>query len=109
MLAELEERQKAGEYQNWMKHQKLKKLVEQTYLNSPHDFSHWMWVNHVPLVADKALDLAYKLAADVDIAVAGALLHDFGDAFIHRFDKSHEMVSDKESSRAMKQAGYTDE
>ena len=67
-----------------MKHQKLKKLVEQTYLNSPHDFSHWMWVNHVPLVADKALDLAYKLAADVDIAVAGALLHDFGDAVMNR-------------------------
>ena len=108
MLTELEERQKAGEYQNWMKHQKLKKLVEQAYLASSLDFSHWMWTNHVPLVADKALDLAQKHSADVDIAVAGALLHDFGDAFVHRFDSAHDMVSQKESSRLMKQAGYAD-
>lgn len=92
-----------------MKHQKLKQLVEQAYLASSHDFSQWSWANHVPLVAEKALDLAQKLSADVDIAVAGALLHDFGDAFVYRFDSTHEMVSEKESTRVMKQAGYTDE
>lgn len=92
-----------------MKHQQLFKLVEQAYLNTDQDFGAWMWANHVPIVAKKAEEFAVKFKADVDLTVAGALLHDFGDAFVHRFDQNHDQITRQEGTKLLTDAGFSDQ
>lgn len=90
------------------KHQKVAELVKQAYENSQQDFGQWMWKNHVPLVAKKTEELAKRFNADEDIAVAGAWLHDFGDAFMYRFDEQHEETSVGKAVEVLKKAEYSD-
>lgn len=89
------------------KHAKLNTLVAAAYQNSDQDFGQWMWQHHVPVVAAKALELSQEYSADTDLAVAGALLHDFGDAFVHRFDPTHAAVSRSKAKPLLQKAGYT--
>lgn len=92
------------------RHSKLAKLIEEAYLNSKEDFALWMWNNHLQIVARKAQEMAIKFQAKEDLAVAGAWLHDFGDAYVDRHDPKHEEFCTKESSRVLALAGYsTDE
>lgn len=67
-----------------------------------------MWDNHVQKVADKAKLLCEEFNGNADYAVAGALLHDFGDAFIYRHDPEHEAVSNREAHRVLHASGFTD-
>jgi len=90
------------------KYQKVEQLVENAYLNSDDSFAQWMWENHVPVVAKKTKELSSKYNANLDLAVAGALLHDFGDAFANRFDSNHESVSESEARKVMLKAGYSE-
>ncbi len=91
-----------------MKHKMLFSLVESEYTNSSQDFAQWMWRNHVPLVAQYAEELSKVHGADVDLAVAGALLHDFGDVFVHRHDSSHTEVSRQQAVTILKKAEFSD-
>ncbi len=91
------------------RHQKVFHLVELAYTKCPEYFGKWMWKNHVPIVARKAELLAQKYEADVDLAVAGALLHDFGDAFVYRFHSDHEKISKAKAIEALKKAEYSQE
>lgn len=90
------------------KYQKVAQLVQQAYEQSTEDFGQWMWKNHVPVVAQKALELSKKYNADPDLAVAGAYLHDFGDAFMYRFADNHEEVSESKAREVLMQSGYFD-
>ncbi|MFZ6035602.1 MAG: HD domain-containing protein [Patescibacteria group bacterium] len=90
------------------KHEKVTQLVAQAYASSTDALAAWMWDNHVQVVAKKAETLCHVHNANTDIAVAGALLHDFGDAFLNRHDPQFEAVTDKESRAVLQKAGYTE-
>jgi putative nucleotidyltransferase with HDIG domain len=89
------------------KYQIVYQLVEKTYTNSPIPFAQWMWQNHLLVVAQHAEKLAKKYNANLDLAVAGALLHDFGDAFVHRHSELHEKTSIEKSTDLLREASYS--
>jgi len=91
-----------------MKHQKVAQLVQEAYLSSKDGFARWMWDNHLQVVAKEATTLAEEHAANADLAVAGAWLHDFGDAYVHRHSPEHEQITTTESTRVLTTAGYSD-
>jgi len=93
---------------NMNKHQKLYRLVEESYAQSQQPFAQWMWKNHVPIVTQHAERLSKKYGANLDLSIAGALLHDFGDVFVHRHSTKHEEVSKAESVKLLKQSDYSD-
>ncbi len=88
------------------RHQRVAELVEQAYATSDQDFAQWMWQFHLQIVAKKAAELADTYGADPDIAVAGAWLHDFGDAFTNRHSPDHEQISNKQGRLLLEKAGY---
>ena len=90
-----------------MKHQKVAQLVEKAYTSSKEDFAQWMWNNHLQFVARKTEELAKRFGANEDLAVAGAWLHDFGDAFVHRHSGEHEEASVNEAKKVLHEAGYS--
>ena len=90
-----------------MKHQKIAQLVEKAYTSSKEDFAQWMWKNHLQGVAHKTVELAKRFGANEDLAVAGAWLHDFGDAFVHRHSDEHEEVSVSKAKKVLLEAGYS--
>lgn len=92
-----------------LKHQKVAELVKRTYESSHEDFAKWMWANHVPIVATKTEELAKRFNANLDISVAGAWLHDFGDAFVHRHSYEHGEVSKIEATKILDASGYSDD
>lgn len=89
------------------KHQKVFELVKYTYENSQQPFAKWMWKNHVPLVAQKTEELSQQFHADGDLAIAGAWLHDFGDAFVHRHSDEHDEISRLQAIKVLEESGYT--
>lgn len=90
------------------KHSQVAKLVAKAYEQAQEDFGQWMWSNHVPIVAQITEELSEKYSANADIAVAGAWLHDFGDAFVYRFHEKHDEISEKKALEVLQQAGYSD-
>jgi putative nucleotidyltransferase with HDIG domain len=89
-----------------MKHVVLKKLVQRAYDNSQLEWARWIWENHVPVVAEYAESVARKYGANVELCVAGALLHDFGDAFVDRHDPMHQAVTLHEARAILEESGY---
>jgi len=90
-----------------MKHLSLISLVKQAYTASQQEIAPWMWTNHVQLVARYAEQLSERFGAKTDLAVAGALLHDFGDAFVSRHAPEHEEVTRKQATQILQQANYS--
>ncbi len=88
---------------------KLSDLVIKSYRNSGQEFAQWMLKNHLLLVSEKTEVLCDRFGANKNIAVAGAWLHDFGDAFVHRHDKDHANISTTEGIKLLKQSGYSQE
>lgn len=88
-------------------HQKIAHLVAEAYQNCTEEFGQWMWKNHVQFVAKKTEELCLQYNADADKAIAGAWLHDFGDAFVYRFDKKHDELSDNKARGVLARAGYS--
>lgn len=64
--------------------------------------------NHVPVVAKFAQELCGEFGADPDFAVAGAWLHDIGDALVARHAEVHEEVTQRETRRILSGAGYSE-
>ncbi len=91
------------------KYEKVAELVEKAYVACDEDFGTWMWKNHVPVVAQKAEQLSIKYGADLDLSVAGAYLHDFGDAFMYRFAENHEEVSETKAREVLVTSGYSED
>ncbi len=88
------------------KHKKVFELVKKVYEKTNEPFAMWMWNNHVLVVAKKTEELSIQFQANEDIAVAGAWLHDFGDAFVHRHSDQHEEISKSEALKVLQEAGY---
>ena len=88
---------------------KVSQLTKNVYEVSSNEFAKWMLKNHVPVVAAKTEELANRFNADLDIAVAGAWLHDFGDAFVHRHSDKHDQVSKQEAIKILNQADYSED
>lgn len=57
----------------------------------------------------KTEELSERFGANSDIAVAGAWLHDFGDAFVHRNSLEHTAVTGEKSRQVLEKAGYSSE
>lgn len=91
------------------KHILVAQLVKEAYEGSQEWFGQWMWKNHVPVVAKKSQELAERFGANSNLAVAGALLHDFGDAFVHRNSEEHNKISKDKSRQILEKAGYSSE
>lgn len=88
--------------------QTVQKLVEDSYNSSPISFAHWMWNNHVKIVVRFAEELGSKHKANLDLLMAGALLHDFGDAFVQRKSRDFDDNSKTKSIEILHNAGYSD-
>lgn len=87
---------------------RVSKLVPSVYEASSDDFAQWMLKNHVPVVAAKTQELSDRFGANADTAVAGAWLHDFGDAFVHRHSDQHDEISRREAIKVLQQAEYSE-
>lgn len=90
----------------------LRQNVEKLYKanNSNADvWNDWGYPNHVLFVADLTEKIAKAQGAKVDLAVAGALLHDIADAVMERKNPSHEDESLKIAERLLKESGFSAE
>lgn len=71
----------------------------------------WIYDNHVLIVAKFAEELASEYSADVELARAGALLHDIADTVMSRAGQAeeHERRSMEMARHYMAQAGYSED
>lgn len=89
--------------------QALWNSVEDSYKASKRPQAHWMWAKHVPVVAENALRLAGENNADVERAVAGALLHDIADTELERDKVEFEHRNEEIIETKLTEAGFTEE
>lgn len=83
------------------------KAVEQLYFNSKRHEAHWLWQNHVQVVANNIARLADEYGGNKDLAVIGALLHDNADVELDRDDIAFEARTRSFIEKFMKEAGYS--
>ena len=89
----------------------LKQLVHNLYAANNPDADPWIdWAypNHVLVVADLAEKIAKTQHADVELAVAGALLHDIADAVTTRRDAEHEAKSLALAGELLRKSGFSE-
>ena len=66
----------------------------------------WAYPNHVQVVAKNAARIAAEQKADVEMSVAGALLHDIADTSMSRFANGHEEESLRIAYDILEKCGY---
>jgi putative nucleotidyltransferase with HDIG domain len=66
----------------------------------------WAYPNHVLVVAELTEKIAKAQKANVELAVAGALLHDVADAVMARKSPAHETESLKLAERLLRGSGF---
>jgi putative nucleotidyltransferase with HDIG domain len=66
----------------------------------------WSYPNHVLVVADLTERIAKAQGANVELAVAGALLHDVADAVMARKSAEHESESLTLAEKLLQQSGF---
>jgi len=81
--------------------------VKELYENSKRPEAHWMWKNHVQIVAENCLKLAKRYSADADLVFSGALLHDLGDVWFERDDPRFEPNSHQRPVEILQKAGFS--
>lgn len=89
----------------------LRKKVELLYTSkdsNPNTWDGWAYKNHVLVVADYAEELAQSNNANVELVVAGALLHDIADAVMDRHTPGHETESLKMAREILMNSGYNE-
>lgn len=69
----------------------------------------WGYKNHVLVVADHAERLAIAHHANVELAVAGALLHDIADAVMARRNPEHEATSLAIAEELLRKSGFSND
>jgi putative nucleotidyltransferase with HDIG domain len=67
----------------------------------------WAYPNHVLKVAETTQQLAQKYGANIEQAVAGALLHDIADSIMPRASTDHEKQSLHMAKELLGKAGYS--
>jgi putative nucleotidyltransferase with HDIG domain len=87
----------------------LRQNVEELYAaNNPNAdvWIDWGYKNHVLVVADLTEKIAKAQGANVELAVAGALLHDIADAVMARKRPEHEAESLKLAEKLLQESGF---
>ena len=69
----------------------------------------WGYPNHVLFVADLTETIATEQGARVELAVAGALLHDVADAVMARREPNHETESLRLAEQLLQESGFSRE
>lgn len=90
----------------------LKQSVAELYTsNNPtaDEWIDWAYPNHVLVVANLAEKIAKTHEANIELVVAGALLHDIADAVIARSTLGHEKESLVIAERLLQESGYDSE
>ncbi|MDN5274371.1 MAG: hypothetical protein JWP06_272 [Candidatus Saccharibacteria bacterium] len=88
----------------------LRKNIETLYTaNNPEAdvWIDWSYKNHVLVVADHTERIATIQHANVELAVAGALLHDIADAVMARRDPKHEARSLALADELLQKSGFS--
>lgn len=89
----------------------LRQEVERLYTagNPEADvWTDWGYRNHVLVVADGAEKLATAHGADVELAVAGALLHDIADTVMARSNPGHAAQSLAIAKELLRKTGFSE-
>lgn len=87
----------------------LRQEVEQLYTAGNPDadvWIDWAYPNHVLVVADLAQRIATTHQADAELAVAGALVHDIGDAVMARKHPDHQARSLAMAADLLRKCGF---
>jgi putative nucleotidyltransferase with HDIG domain len=87
----------------------LRKLVHECYIAPGPNAAAWIgWAypNHVLKVTEITEQLAQKYGANIEQAVAGALLHDIADTVMSRFNPDHEKQSLHIAKDLLGKAGF---
>ena len=90
--------------------EQIQRLVKELYeSNQPgrDEIADWIYEHHVVVTAAYAADLTGEFGGDADFAVAGALMHDIGDAVMSRFADDFDEKSYAIAKEFMTKAGYT--
>jgi hypothetical protein len=90
----------------------LRQQVEALYTaNNPNAdvWIDWSYPNHVLFVANLTEEIAIANHADVELAVAGALLHDVADAVMARKDPAHEARSLELAEELLRKSGFSED
>lgn len=69
----------------------------------------WSYPNHVQVVAELTGKIATAQHANIELAVAGALLHDIADAVMARRDPGHEAKSLSMADSMLRESGFTED
>ena len=88
----------------------LRQKVDQLYTANNPDADAWIdwgYKNHVLVVADLTEKLAKKHGANVEFAVAGALVHDIADAVMPRKRPEHESESLIIAGKLLQESGFS--
>lgn len=80
--------------------------VTKQYRHADREMARWMSSNHVQVVAQQSAKLAKQHKANTEFVVVGALLHDFGDAWLDRSEPGYEDRSVREIRTALKNANF---
>ena len=88
------------------KQQKILSEVAYLYTNSERFITHWLWNNHVQIVARNAIDIATKYKANTEYVFAGALLHDLADIWMERDNPRFERKSRDQAKKILKDANF---
>lgn len=87
----------------------LKQKVEKLYTSGNPNadvWIDWAYPNHVLVVAELTEKIAKAQGANVELAVAGALLHDIADAVMARKEAGHEAESLKMAEKLLQESGF---
>jgi putative nucleotidyltransferase with HDIG domain len=87
----------------------LRQNVERLYTSGNPEADVWIdwgYPNHVLFVAELTEKIAKVQGANVELAVAGALLHDIADAVMARKEPTHEAESLKLAEKLLQESGF---
>lgn len=90
----------------------LRQKVEQLYTANNSDADAWIdwgYPNHVLVVATLTKKIAEAQGANVELAVAGALLHDVADAVMARKNPDHEAKSLVMADNLLRESGFSED
>jgi putative nucleotidyltransferase with HDIG domain len=90
----------------------LRQKVEKLYTANNPDadvWIDWAYPNHVLVVANLTEKIAKTQGANIELAVAGALLHDIADAVMARVTPDHEAKSLAMANGLLQESGFSED
>jgi len=86
--------------------EKIWQDVEKMYIDSIRPEAHWLWKNHVQVVANNAAELSNTYGGRKDLVIIGSLLHDVADIELERDDPAFEARTRNIIEKIMKDNDY---